>query len=82
MPRYFFNIYHDRVTRDDLGTELPDRHAAWEEATTAAGEIIRGIDGSLKPDRDWRLEVTDEFANPLWEIHVKALPKSTGSIDN
>lgn len=33
MPRYFFNIYHDRVTRDDLGTELPDKHAAWEEAS-------------------------------------------------
>ena len=28
MPRYFFNIYNDRVLIDDEGEELPDKHSA------------------------------------------------------
>ncbi|WP_024576554.1 MULTISPECIES: hypothetical protein [unclassified Afipia] len=75
MPRYFFNIFHDRTHIDPVGEELPDKHAAWAEATRAAGTIIRDIDGGLRPGHDWRMEVTDEFQNPLWEIHVKAEKK-------
>jgi hypothetical protein len=37
MPRYFFNIHHDRSSIDTVGEELPD-----------------------------------EFANPLYVIHVSA----------
>ena len=33
MPRYFFHIYHERVELDYDGEELPDKHAAWHEAT-------------------------------------------------
>lgn len=72
MPRYFFNIYHDRTQLDFEGEELPDMHAAWKEATVTAGQIIQGIDGRLRPGTEWRLEVTDEFANPLYVIHVHA----------
>jgi hypothetical protein len=72
MPRYHFNIFHDRTHLDEEGEELPDKHAAWIEATRTAGEIIKDIDGELRPGHDWRMEVTDEFKNPLWEIHVKA----------
>jgi hypothetical protein len=72
MPRYFFNIHHDRSTIDDVGEELPDRHEAWRAATIAAGEIIKEIDGGLVPGRDWRLEVTDEFWEPLYVIRVSA----------
>ena len=76
MPRYFFNVYHERPEPDDLGEELPDRHAAWKEATITAGQILQGLDGKLQPNRDWRMEVTDEFANPLFLINVsvKNLP--------
>ena len=66
MPRYFFNVYHERSEPDDLGEELPDRHAAWKEATITAGQILQGLDGKLQPSRDWRMEVSDEFANPLF----------------
>jgi len=38
----------------------------------AAGEMIKEIDGRLVPGREWRLEVTDEFRNPLYVIHVSA----------
>jgi hypothetical protein len=52
--------------------ELPDQSAAWEKATMAAGEMIKNLDGALKPGHDWRMEVTDEFRNPLWELNLKA----------
>lgn len=75
MPRYHFNIYHDRPYIDHEGEELPDKYAAWEEATKMAGEAIKDVDGRLLPDCVWRMEVTDEFQQPLWEIKVKAEQK-------
>jgi hypothetical protein len=72
MPRYFFNVYHDRAELDEEGEELPDAQAAWHEATVTAGQIIQDLDGRLRPGQDWRLEVTDEFANPLYVIYVSA----------
>jgi hypothetical protein len=72
MPRYFFNVHHERSSIDTEGEELPDKHAAWRQATIVAGETIRDIEGRLQPGREWRLEVTDEFANPLYIIHLSA----------
>lgn len=72
MPRYFFNVYHERAELDEEGEELPDVQAAWREATVTAGQIIQDLDGRLRPGREWRMEVTDEFANPLYVIHVHA----------
>ena len=37
-----------------------------------AGEILKDLDGKLQPGREWRLEVTDEFANPLYVLHINA----------
>jgi nitrate reductase beta subunit len=75
MPRYFFNVYHQATHVDRDGEELPDKEEAWAEATRIAGGMIRDIDGKLRPGQDWRMEVTDEFANPLWEIRVVAQKK-------
>jgi hypothetical protein len=75
MPLYHFNVYFDRQQRDVEGMELPDKDAAWEEATTAAGEMLKSLDRELKPGKDWKMEVTDEFQNTLWEIHIKALKR-------
>ena len=61
MPRYFFNVYHERSQLDQEGEELPDRHAAWKEATVTAGRMMQDIDGKLQPGREWRLEVTDKL---------------------
>jgi hypothetical protein len=72
MPRYFFNIYHERAELDDEGEELPDAQAAWHEATVTAGQIIQDLDGKFRPGQNWRMEVTDEFANPLYVIRVSA----------
>lgn len=57
---------------DTEGEELPDRHAAWKEATTVAGLAIKDLDRKLKPGSDWRMEVTDEFLNTLYTIRVSA----------
>jgi hypothetical protein len=72
MPRYFFHIYHHCDDLDRVGEELPDRHAAWQEATVTADRILQGLDGRLKPDHEWRMEVTDEFQNRLFVLHIQA----------
>jgi hypothetical protein len=55
-----------------VGEELPDKHAAWKEATVTAGQMLQGIDGKLRPGHDWRMEVTDEFQNTLYALHIQA----------
>ena len=72
MPRYYFHVHHDGHQPDDEGEELADHHAAWQEATVTAGRILQGIDGKLRPGHDWRMEVTDEFANSLYVLHISA----------
>jgi len=72
MPRYFFNVYHERFDPDEVGEELPDRRAAWKEATKTAGQILQDLNGRLAPGSDWRMEVMDEFANPLYLIRISA----------
>ncbi|MDA9535524.1 hypothetical protein ACM41_04285 [Bradyrhizobium sp. CCBAU 21362] len=72
MPRYFFHITHERTEIDRVGEDLPDKHAAWKEATVTAGQILQGIDGNLVPGRDWRMEVADEFENTLYVLHIRA----------
>jgi len=72
MPRYFFNVHHERSNVDTEGEELRDKHAAWQEATIIAGELLRDIDGKLKAGQDLQLEVTDEFRNPLYMIRIIA----------
>jgi hypothetical protein len=34
--------------------------------------LLQRLDGKLQPDREWRMEVTDEFANPLYVLHINA----------
>jgi hypothetical protein len=72
MPRYFFDVHHDRAQIDEQGEELPDQHAAWREATIIAGRILQDIDGRLKPGHDWRMDLTDEFRNTLFVLHITA----------
>lgn len=78
MPRYFFHVNHKTLQIDNDGEELPDCRAAWKEATLTAGRIIQNIDEDLRPGQPWRLEVTDEFVNPLFETSVNA--KLVGSL--
>ncbi|MBR1091018.1 hypothetical protein JQ621_26455 [Bradyrhizobium manausense] len=72
MPRYYFHIKHEDTEIDQFGEELPDKHAAWNEATVTAGQILQSIDGKLAPGRDWRMEVMDELQNTLFVLHIRA----------
>jgi hypothetical protein len=73
MPRYYFNIYDDGAAHIDLeGEDFSNKQLAWKEATVTAGQMIQSMNGKLLPGTEWRLEVTDEFANPLYVIHVIA----------
>jgi len=72
MPKYFFHIYHDGPEIDQEGEELPDRFAAWQEATLVADRILRDHNGKFQPGEEWRLEVTDESENRLYAIHINA----------
>ena len=65
-------IKRERSEPDEIGEELPDRQAAWKEATITAGQILQSLDGKLQPGGDWRMEVTDEFGHPLYIISVSA----------
>jgi hypothetical protein len=72
MQRYFFHVHHETDQPDLVGEVLADEHAAWKEATFSAGQMIQDIDGRLKPGHSWRMEVTDESANILFELQVSA----------
>jgi|SRR5438270_9849349 hypothetical protein len=70
MPLYFFRIADgegaSRIARD--GIELADDSAAWEEATTACGEMLRDLDGALKAGSEWRMEVTRGSGEILYRL--------------
>ena len=72
MPLYFFRVYHNGPSRDEVGEEFPDHRTAWKEATAMAGETLKDLDGALKPGHDWSLEVTDASARVLFSLVVSA----------
>ncbi|MDA9519745.1 hypothetical protein XI06_05075 [Bradyrhizobium sp. CCBAU 11434] len=72
MPRYYFHVHHGQTELDREGEELPDKHAAWREATVTAGQMLQGLDGRLRLQEDWSMEVVDEFQNPLYTLRISA----------
>jgi hypothetical protein len=70
MPMYYFHASDAAPGLDDLGEDLPNDEAAWREATIVAGQIFRDIDGKLRPNQDWTLDVADESRSPLFQIHI------------
>jgi hypothetical protein len=70
MPVYRFKTsYRDEVEESD-GIELESTRQAWKEATTAAGEILKDLDGSLEPHSEWRMDVSDGDGNALFSLRV------------
>jgi hypothetical protein len=57
---------------DDIGEELADETAAWNEATLVAGELFKDIDGKFQPRQEWSLQVTDEQRYPIYLIAISA----------
>jgi hypothetical protein len=72
MPRFFFVIFDGRnIEVQNDGLELPDREAAWVEATTACGELLRDLDGKLKPGDQWCMKVKDTTGADIYLLEFK-----------
>jgi len=70
MPVYRFKTrYHEEVEESD-GIELESTRHAWKQATGAAGEILKDLDGSLEPHSEWRMDVLDGDGNALFSLRV------------
>jgi cytosine/adenosine deaminase-related metal-dependent hydrolase len=50
--------------------ELKNDHAAWQEATSYAGELFKDVNGKLTPGQEWRLVVSDADRHELCAIRV------------
>jgi hypothetical protein len=71
MPRFHFKTTHGSEVHDDPeGMELKSLKDAWKEATTATGEILKAIDGSLQPEREWRMDVTNDAGQALFSLRL------------
>jgi len=49
---------------------LKNLKAAWHEAACAAREILKDLDGSLDPEREWRMDVTNDHKQPLFSLRL------------
>jgi hypothetical protein len=71
MPRYYFHIAHGNGPKAlNGGIDLPDKEAAWIEATSACGEIIRDLNGGLRPGDAWRMIVKDETGMDIFHLEL------------
>jgi hypothetical protein len=71
MPLYYFVLTtHEATHEPGEPVEFAGLDAAWEEATTAAGEIIKDCDGSLPADAKWQIQIQDESRKPLRTIRL------------
>ena len=69
---YFDVLYNGRTEGDAATVELANDGDAWVEATSACGQMIKDLDGALKANTDWRMEVFDEQRQPLFRLSVRA----------
>ena len=73
MPLYFFSVSRGgNSTSPGAGLEFPDDEAAWVEATTACGEMIRDLDGDMKAGQEWRMDVADETGDIVYRLRFSA----------
>lgn len=70
MPRYFFHVHNVAPNKDEEGEDLPDDEAAWHEATSYAGALLKDVDGKFRPGEEWSLEVANEAGKPIYFIGI------------
>lgn len=60
MAKFYFNVYNDETTTDELGVDLADLAEAREEARTATADMIREeIQAGRRLHRHHRIEIED-----------------------
>ena len=81
MPRFFFNLFDDGATIDEVGVDLPDlaaaREAALEEARAVISEEVRR--GRI--DLSHRIEVEDEQRRPVFMLPFSAAVEIEGPVN-
>jgi hypothetical protein len=70
--RYYFNVQNIGLGPDLVGELFETDEAAWKEAVTTAGQILKDLDANCRPGQEWSLEVSDCERNPPFQIYVKA----------
>jgi hypothetical protein len=72
MPRYFFTVLdgHNSEVKNE-GLDLSDDDVAWVEATAACGELLRELNGSLKPGDHWSMQVKDASGANLYVLEFR-----------
>ncbi len=72
MPRYFFNIEGGlHPAPDEEGILLPSPDEARAQAATAAGEMLKDLDGRFWDDSEWQMHVTDEQGVTVCILAIK-----------
>jgi len=72
MPRYFFRLINSLNTEmKNEGLDLPDKEAAWTEATVACGELLKDLDGNLRPGDKWQMTVKDEAGAEIYQLEFR-----------
>jgi hypothetical protein len=75
MTAYTFRITHEASEIEHETTlDLPDLHAAWEEATITAGHMLKDLDGDLKPKTEWAVQILDDSGNLIRTIRIVTEP--------
>jgi hypothetical protein len=72
MPRFYFHVEYGATSKIvNEGIELASADEAWVEATTACGELIRDLDGLLKPGEPWSMTVKDDSGTDVYLLEFK-----------
>jgi hypothetical protein len=71
--KYFFHIVlNGSPSGQSDGLLFPDKAAAWREASMSCGEIIREMDGKIKPGCNWQMEVSDHTGQAIYRFTFTA----------
>ena len=81
MPRFFFNVYDDGATIDEVGVELPDVAAAREAAVEEARAVISEEVRRGRIDLSHRIEVEDEQRRPELLLPFSAAVEIEGPVN-
>lgn len=81
MPRFFFNLYDDGATIDEVGVELPDLAAAHEAALEEARAVISEEVRRGRIDLSHRIEVEDEARRPVLLLPFSAAIQIEGPVN-
>ena len=73
MPRFHFNVLDGTAFIDQVGVELASLNDAKREAMRYAGAMLVDSAGVSRPDREWRVEVTDHQGLALFRLAVSMM---------